>query len=38
MGKYIIMSNHKSSDYKIYNDNYYLNNDVSMNYVCNFSI
>ena len=29
------MSKHKSKDYKISAVNYYLNNDVSMDYVCN---
>jgi transposase-like protein len=29
------MSKHKSEDYKISAVNYYLDNDVSMDYVCN---
>ena len=29
------MSKHKSEDYKISAVNYYLDNDVSMNYLCN---
>ena len=29
------MSKHKSEDYKINAVNYYLDNDVSMDYVCN---
>ena len=29
------MSKHKSEDYKISAVNYYLNNNVSMDYVCN---
>jgi transposase-like protein len=29
------MYKHKSEDYKISTINYYLNNDVSMDYVCN---
>ena len=32
------MSKHKSEDYKISAVNYYLNNDVSMDYVCNIFI
>jgi len=31
---YIFMSKHKSEDYKISAVNYYLDNDVSMDYVC----
>ena len=30
------MSKHKNKDYKINAVNYYLDNDVSMDYVCNF--
>ena len=29
------MSKHKSEDYKISSVDYYLNNNVSMDYVCN---
>ena len=29
------MSKHKSEDYKISGINYYFDNDVSMDYVCN---
>ena len=29
------MSKHKSEDYKINAVNYYLDNDISMDYVCN---
>ncbi len=29
------MSKHKSEDYKISAVNYYLDNDISMDYVCN---
>ena len=32
------MSKHKSEDYKISAVNYYLDNDVSMDYVCNIII
>ena len=32
------MSKHKSEDYKISAVNYYLDNDVSMDYVCNIFI
>ena len=32
------MSKHKSEDYKICAVNYYLDNDVSMDYVCNIFI
>lgn len=32
------MSKHKSEDFKISAVNYYLDNDVSMDYVCNILI